>query len=148
MIAIGSDQAGFEMKMQIKEHLENKGYQVNDVGSYSTESVHYPVYGEKVAQEVASEKAEFGIIICGTGIGISMAASKVPGIRCAVCTNSYMAKMAKEHNNANMIAIGARVVGSGVAIDMVDAFLDTNFLGGRHGIRVNLIDEIDKKHRK
>lgn len=148
MIAIGSDQAGFEMKMQIKEHLENKGYQVNDVGSYSTESVHYPVYGEKVAQEVASEKAELGIIICGTGIGISMAASKVPGIRCAVCTNSYMAKMAKEHNNANMIAIGARVVGSGVAIDMVDAFLDTNFLGGRHGIRVNLIDEIDKKHRK
>lgn len=148
MIAIGSDQAGFEMKMQIKEHLENKGYKVNDVGSYSTESVHYPVYGEKVAQEVVSEKAEFGIIICGTGIGISMAASKLPGIRCAVCTNSYMAKMAKEHNNANMIAIGARVVGLGVAIEMVDAFLDTHFLGGRHGIRVNLIDEIDKKHRK
>jgi ribose 5-phosphate isomerase B len=148
MIAIGSDQAGYEMKMQIMEHLESKGYQVNDVGSYSTESVHYPIYGEKVAQEVVSENAEFGIIICGTGIGISMAASKVPGIRCAVCTNSYMAKMAKQHNNANIIAIGARVVGLGVAIDMVDTFLDSQFLGGRHEIRVNLINEIDKKHRK
>ncbi|MCK5129003.1 MAG: ribose 5-phosphate isomerase B [Clostridiales bacterium] len=148
MIAIGSDQAAYEMKSQLKEHLESKGYKVNDIGSFSEESVDYPIYGEKAATEVANGNAQFGIIICGTGIGISMAASKVPGIRCAVCTNSYMAKMAREHNNANMLALGARVIGMGVAKEIINTFLNTVFLGGRHATRVDIINKIDKKYRK
>lgn len=148
MIAIGSDQAAFAMKMQIKEYLEKKHYEVNDVGSYSEKSVDYPIFGEKVADEVISGAAEFGIIICGTGIGIAMAASKVPGIRSAVCTNSYMAKMARGHNDANVLALGSRVVGIGVAKEIVDMFLCTKFLAGRHKKRVDIINEIEKKYRK
>lgn len=148
MIAIGSDQAAYEMKTEVVKHLEQKGYKVNDLGSYSAESVDYPLYGEKVGEEVASGKAQMGIVICGTGIGISMAAGKIPGIRAAVCTNEYMAKMARQHNDANVLAFGARVIGIGTALSIVDAFLKYDFLGERHAKRVKMINDIDKKHRK
>ncbi len=148
MIAIGSDQAAFEMKTEIVEYLEEKGYSVNDLGSNNTDSVNYPEYGEKVADEVAAGRADIGIILCGTGIGISMAAGKVPGIRAAVCTNEYMAQMARQHNDANVLALGARVIGMGTALSIVDAFLKYSFLGERHALRVNMINEIDKKHKK
>ncbi len=148
MIAVGSDQAAFEMKKEIVAYLKEKGYEVNDLGSYNTDSVHYPEFGEKVGEEVAAGKAQMGIVLCGTGLGIGMAAGKVPGIRAAVCTNEYMAQMARQHNNANVLALGARVIGIGTAISIVDAFLKYDFLGDRHSIRVNMINEIDNKHRK
>ena len=148
MIAIGSDQAAFEMKTQVVEHLEQLGYSVNDLGSYNTDSVNYPEYGEKVGEEVASGRAKMGIVICGTGIGISMAAGKVPGVRAALCTNEYMAKMARQHNDANVLAFGARVLGIGTALSIVDAFLKHEFLGERHAIRVDMINNVDKKYKK
>ena len=142
MICIGSDHAAFELKNHIKEYLTDKGYEVKDIGVNAPISVNYPAYGEKVAKAVASGECEFGIVICGTGIGMSMAASRVKGIRCALCTNTYMARLAREHNNANVIALGARVIGSGIAEEMVDIFLTTDFEGGRHAVRVALLDEI------
>jgi len=148
MIAIGSDQAAFEMKTKVMEHLKQKGYAVNDLGSYDTGSVNYPEYGEKVADAVAAGNAKMGIVLCGTGIGISMAAGKVPGIRAANCTNEFMAKMARQHNDANVLGLGARVIGIGTAISVVDAFLKHDFLGERHANRVNMINDIDKKHKK
>ena len=148
MIAIGSDQAAFDMKNIVVQHLKDNGFEVRDLGSYSKESVDYPEYGEKVGEEVASGKADFGIVICGTGIGISMAAGKVPGIRAAVCTNEYMAQMARQHNDANVLALGARVIGIGTALSIVDAFFKYGFLGDRHQRRVNMINDIDKKHKK
>ena len=148
MIAIGSDQAAYEMKIEVVRHLEEKGYEVKDLGSYNSDSVNYPEYGEKVGEEVASGRAEFGIVICGTGIGISMAAGKVPGVRAALCTNEYMAQMARQHNNANVLAFGARVLGIGTALSIVDAFFKYEFLDGRHSTRVKMINDIDKKHKK
>ena len=148
MIAIGSDQAAFDMKNKVVQYLTDNGYEVRDLGSYSEESVDYPDYGEKVGEEVASGKADFGIVICGTGIGISMAAGKVPGIRAAVCTNEYMAQMARQHNDANVLALGARVIGIGTAFSIVDAFFKYEFLGDRHQRRVNKINDIDKKYKK
>ena len=142
MICIGSDHAAFELKNHIKEYLINKGYKVNDVGVDAPISVNYPTYGEKVGRAVANGEAECGIVICGTGLGISMAASRVKGIRCALCTNTYMSKMARQHNNANVLAMGARVIGSGLAEEIVDAFLTTEFEGGRHAVRVAMLDEI------
>lgn len=143
MISIGSDHAGFELKKHLIEYLSGKGYDVVDVGVDSPISVNYPTYGEKAAKLVASGECELGIIICGTGIGIGMAASRVKGIRCAVCANTYMARLARLHNNANMMAFGARVVGVGLAEDMVDVFLNTQFEGGRHAVRVAMLDEIE-----
>ena len=148
MIAIGSDQAAYDMKTEVVRHLEQKGYKVNDLGSFNGDSVDYPEYGEKVGEEVASGRAKFGIVICGTGIGISMAAGKVPGVRAALCTNEYMAQMARQHNDANVLAFGARVIGIGTALSIVDAFLKYDFLGERHLARVKMINDIDKKHRK
>jgi ribose 5-phosphate isomerase B len=148
MIAIASDQAGYHLKEEIKKHILEKGYEVLDLGTDSTDSVDYPNFGLAAAEAVAGGKCSPGIIICGTGIGISMAASKVPGIRCALCCNGYMARMAREHNDANMLALGARVIGEGVAKDIVDIFLCTEFLGGRHARRVDLITDIDHKYRK
>ena len=143
MICIGSDHAAFELKNHLKEYLIKKGYEVKDVGVDTPISVNYPTYGEKVAKAVASGECEYGIAICGTGIGISMAASRVKGIRCALCTNTFMARLARQHNNANVIALGARVIGSGMAEEMVDVFLNTEFEGGRHSIRVAMLDEIE-----
>ena len=119
-----------------------------DLGCYGPERVDYPVYGQKVAEAVASGQYEAGIVLCGTGIGISLAANKVPGIRCAVCSDTYSAKYTRLHNDANMLAMGERVVGPGLAMEIVDAFLSTPFEGGRHAARVEMILEIEKKYNK
>lgn len=148
MIAIGSDHGGFELKAEIIKHLGEKGYSVEDLGTCDCGSVDYPDYGQAVAEAVSSGKCEKGIIICGTGIGISIAANKVPGIRAALCTDSFMAKMAREHNDANILALGARVIGPGLALDIVDTWLTSEFQGGRHKIRVDKISAIEKKYFK
>lgn len=143
-IAIGSDHGGFFYKEKIKEYLKSKKYEVIDKGTYSPESVDYPYFGEEVAKSVASGEAERGIIICGTGIGISIAANKVAGVRAALCTNEFMARMARSHNDANVLALGQRVIGLDHALAVIDVFLETEFEGGRHERRVKLIHEIEK----
>jgi len=148
MIALGSDHAAYKLKAAIMEHLKEKGIEFEDLGCDGTESVHYPIYGQKVAEAVAAGKYEYGIVVCGTGIGISLAANKVPGIRCAVCSDTYSAKYTRLHNNANMLAMGERVVGQGLAMEIVDTFLATEFEGGRHATRVDMITEIEKKYNK
>ena len=149
VIAIGSDHGGYELKTQIIKYLNDKGYQVKDFGTCDgNHSVDYPEYGLAVAEAVKSGECEKGIIICGTGIGISMAANKVPGIRAALCTDSYMARMSREHNDANVLALGGRVIGAGVALDIVETWLNSEFQGGRHKTRVDKIAEIEKKYLK
>ena len=123
------------------------GYDITDIGVYNIDSVDYPDYGKKAAEMVANKESDKGIIICGTGIGISIAANKVHGIRCALCTNEFMARMSRMHNDANMLALGGRVLGKGVAIDIVDIWLSTEFEGGRHKNRVNKLMEIEKTNR-
>lgn len=142
-IVIASDHGGYDLKELIKENLTNKGYDINDLGTYSKDSVDYPEYGKKAAEAVASGEADKGIVVCGTGIGISISANKVKGIRCALCSDVYSAKMARAHNNSNMIALGGRVVGVDLAIEIVNAWLETKFDGGRHLRRVNKIMEIE-----
>lgn len=144
-IAIGNDHSAVEMKEIIKEHLAQKGHEVLDLGTNSTESCDYPVYGEKVGRAVADGVADLGIAICGTGLGISLAANKVKGIRACVCSEPYTARMSRLHNNANVLAFGARVVGSELAKMIVDVWLDTEFEGGRHQRRVDLIMGIEEK---
>ena len=141
-IAFGCDHGGYELKPAVVKHLQEKGYEVVDYGCYGTESVDYPVYGEKVGRAVASGECELGVLICGTGIGISLAANRVRGVRAAVCSEPYSAEMTRRHNNANIIAFGARVVGEGTALTIVDAFLGAQFEGGRHERRVKMLDEI------
>ncbi len=149
MIAIGSDHGGLNLKNEIKLFLIKKNIQVKDYGSCSEESVDYPDYGHDVARAVASGECEKGIIICGTGIGISVSANKVPGIRAALCTDAYMARMSREHNNANVLALGGRVIGAGLALDIVDTWLSSKFINeGRHRKRVSKIDDIEKKYLK
>lgn len=143
-IALGSDHGGFFYKEKIKEYLKSKKYEIIDKGTYSPESVDYPYFGEEVAKSVASGEADRGIIICGTGIGISIAANKVPGVRAALCTNEFMARMARSHNDANVLALGQRVIGLDHALAVIDVFLETEFEGGRHERRVKLIHEIEK----
>lgn len=138
-IALGADHGGFHLKEIIKSHLLNIGHEILDCGTDTEESVDYPEYGFKVGEAVVSKQVELGIVICGTGIGISIAANKVRGVRAALCTDSYMAKMARQHNNANILALGGRVVGEGVAKDIVDTFIMTSFGGWRHTRRVDLI---------
>jgi ribose 5-phosphate isomerase B len=142
-IALGSDHGGYELKEIIKEHLLKKGHQILDCGTDSAQSVDYPAYGFKVGETIINKQADLGIVVCGTGIGISIAANKVRGIRAALCTNSYMAKMAREHNNANILALGARVIGRGLALDIVDIFISTPFSGWRHTRRVDQIKEFE-----
>ena len=134
-----------EMKNIIKEHLISKGYEVMDLGTNSEESCDYPVYGEKVGRAVASGEADLGIAICGTGVGISLAANKVKGIRACVCSEPYTAKLSRMHNNSNVLAFGARVVGSELAKMIVDEWLAAEFEGGRHQRRVDLIMAIEGK---
>lgn len=148
IIALGSDHAGLSLKNQIVEHLKEKGVAFKDFGTYTMESCDYPDFGEKVATEVAQGNYDLGILVCGTGIGISIAANKVPGIRAANCSDTFSAHACREHNNANILALGERVVGAGVALDIVDAFLNATFLGGRHGTRVDKISDIEKKYNK
>ena len=141
-IAVASDHGGFEMKEAVKKHLEARGLEVLDLGTNSLESVDYPVYGKLCGQAVVQGEADLGVVCCGTGIGISIAANKVKGVRCAVATNIYMATMTKRHNNANVLALGGRVLASEDALAIVDAWLDTEFEGGRHERRTCMLDEM------
>ena len=142
MIAIGSDHGGFELKKEIMAHLDARGLEYKDFGTYSDASCDYPVYGKAVAKAVASGECERGIIICGTGIGISIAANKVHGIRAALCGDCFSAEAARQHNDANVLALGARVVGPGLALKIVDTFLDTPFSNGeRHIHRIEMIED-------
>lgn len=142
MIALGCDQAGFELMQEVKTFLTGNGYDFKDFGTYSTEAVDYPIYGKAVAKAVASGECERGIVICGTGIGISIAANKVKGARAAVCTDCYMAEATRMHNDANILALGARVVGKGLALKIVETFLNTPFSNAeRHIRRVNMLEE-------
>lgn len=142
-IAIGGDHSSIELKKEIIKYLEELGHEVKDFGTYTTESVDYPIYGKKVADEVASGRYEGGVLICGTGIGISLAANKVKGIRAAVCSEPYSAKLSKQHNNSNIIAFGARVVGVDLAKMIVKEWLDAEYEGGRHARRVGLLTKIE-----
>lgn len=142
-IAMGCDHGGFALKEQIKKELTEQGHEIKDCGTWSLESCDYPVFGEAAARAVASGECERGIVICTTGIGISIAANKVRGIRCAHCADALEATLCRAHNNANMIAIGAGFTGSKLASAMVQAFLSTDFEGGRHARRVALMDAIE-----
>ncbi len=142
-IGVSSDHGGVNLKERIKLHLEARGFEVVDYGTNSTESVDYPDYGKKLAMAIANKEVEYGVAICGTGIGISLAANKVEGIRCANVSDTFSARMAKMHNNCQMIALGERTVGPGLAMELVDAFLDSEFEGGRHEIRVSKIMAIE-----
>ena len=142
-IVLSSDHAALELRAAIAAHVTAKGYEVVDIGPTTTESTHYPKHGEAAAQKVASGDCDLGIILCGTGQGIMMAANKVKGIRCGVCMDTFSARMIRQHNDANMLSIGARVVGDMLALDIVDAFLDAEFEGGRHGTRVDMIKAIE-----
>ena len=145
-ICIGSDHAGYELKTAVKSHLLALGHEVEDLGTYEPQvSVDYPDYGRRVAQQVAAGAGERGIVICGTGIGVSIAANKVHGIRAALCTDSYMARMARLHNDANVLALGGRVVGVGLALDIVDTFLTTAYEGGRHSARVEKLMALESE---
>ena len=142
MIALGSDHGGYGLKQEVIKHLEERGIEYKDYGCYSEESCDYPIYGKKVAEAVAGGECEFGIIICGTGIGISISANKVPGIRAALCHDCFSAQATREHNNANILAMGARVIGPGLALKIVDTFLDTPFSEDeRHIRRIRQIEE-------
>lgn len=146
-IAIGCDHTAIDLKETIKKHLQDKGHEVEDVGTYSKESCDYPIYGFKVANKIKNGEAERGVLICGTGVGISLAANKVKGIRAVVCSEPYTAKMARMHNNAQIIAMGARVVSDGLATDIVDAFMNAEFEGGRHQRRVDILSRIEETGR-
>ena len=142
MIAIGSDHGGYTLKQAVIAHLEERGFAYQDFGTYSDASCDYPVYGKAVAKAVASGECERGILICGTGIGISISANKVRGIRCALCGDCFSAKATREHNDANILAMGARVVGEGLALMIVDTFLDTPFSNdARHVRRIAQIED-------
>lgn len=145
-VALGADHGGFELKEAIKAHLTEKGYEVVDFGTDSTESVDYAVFGEKVGEYVVKEGI-LGILCCGTGIGISLAANKVNGVRAACCSDYFSAKMTRAHNNANILALGGRVVGIGLGLELVDIFLSTEFEGGRHQRRIDQITAIENKQK-
>ena len=141
-IVIGCDHGGLEHKNAIKEHLEERGFTVTDCGIYEQKSVNYPEIAEKVALEIVNKKAELGILVCGTGIGISIAANKVKGVRCGLCTSVEMAHLTKQHNNANILALGGRTTAPELAMAIVDEWLDTEFEGGRHQRRVDMLDAL------
>ena len=140
-IAIGSDHAGFYLKEDLIKYLEEKNIEVKDMGPFDVSRVDYPDYGHAVGHEVIDNKMDFGIVICGSGIGISISANKVKGIRAALCSEPYSARLARRHNDANVLAMGARLIGHDMAIEIVEAFLDEKFEGGRHINRVNKIEE-------
>ncbi|WP_282157325.1 ribose 5-phosphate isomerase B [Shimia thalassica] len=139
-IALSSDHAALDLRQVIVDHITALGWEAVDIGPKTTESTHYPKHGKAAAELVASGDCRFGIILCGTGQGIMMAANKVAGIRCGVCTDTFSARMIRQHNDANMLSIGVRVVGEGLALDIVDAFLTADFEGGRHATRVDMIE--------
>lgn len=142
MIGIGSDHGGYELKQAVIKHLEEKGHAVKDYGCYSEESCDYPVYAKAVAEGILKDEVKQGILICGTGIGISITANKIKGIRAALCGDTFSARATREHNNANILALGARVTGEGLALDIVDTFLETKFSNDeRHICRINMIED-------
>ena len=143
-IAIASDHAAIQLRQAIAVHVAKRGWTVVDLGVTTSESVHYPEQGEAVARLVVSGNCRFGIVLCGTGQGIMMAANKVKGVRCGVCADTFSARMIRQHNDANMLAIGARIVGEGLALDIVDAFLNAHFEGGRHAARVEMIEALER----
>jgi ribose 5-phosphate isomerase B len=143
-IAIGSDHAGYALKEDLRKEL-TKDHDVLDMGTDSEDSVHYPDFARKVCQAVRGKDAEFGILVCGTGLGMAISANKFPGIRAIVCSDTFSARMGREHNDANVLCVGARVVGSGLAMDIVNAFLSGSFAGGRHSIRVQKIADIESE---
>lgn len=143
-IIIGCDHGGFELKNEVIAHLTKRGIEVTDVGTYSAASCNYPDYARAVCQRIQSGEFERGILICGTGIGMSIAANKHNGIRAACCSDTFSARMTRLHNDANILCFGGRVVGTGLACDMVDLFIDTEFEGGRHQARVDLLADIEK----
>ena len=143
MIVIASDHGGYALKQELMAHLKEKGVEFEDIGTYSEASCNYPEYAERAARGVAEGKYEKGILVCGTGIGISIAANKVRGIRCALCSEPLSAEMTRRHNNANMLAMGAGMIGKNMAERIVEVFLSTEFEGGRHERRVGLLDAIE-----
>lgn len=147
-IALGSDHGGLSLKKEIIKHLESKNIEVKDFGTHTEDSCDYPDFALKVAEEVAAQNFELGILICGTGIGISISANKVPGIRAALCSDTFSAHATREHNDANILALGERVVGKGLALDIVDTFINAEFQGDRHQKRIDKITEIEKKYSK
>ena len=143
-IAIGCDHAGFSIKNAVKAHLESKGFETIDVGTNSADSCHYPVYANALCEKILGGEAELGILICGTGIGMSMAANKHKGIRAACCSDTFSARLTREHNDANVLCFGERVVGIGLALDLVDAFVGAEYLNnGNHVTRVAMLAEIE-----
>lgn len=144
LLAIGCDHGGYELKKEILAYLEKEGIAYRDFGCDSTESVNYPVYAKKVCEAIRSGECYRGILVCGTGIGMSMAANKHKGIRAACCENTFSARFTRMHNDANVLCLGGRVVGAGLALDMVKLFLETEFEGGRHAQRVAMITEIEE----
>lgn len=147
-IAIGSDHVGYELKPIIIDYLKELGYEVKDFGTYSNERTDYPIYGKKVGEEVASGEYDLGIVICGTGVGISLAANKVPRIRAVVCSEPYSAQLSRMHNNTNILAFGSRVVGPELAKMIVKTWLDASFIGGRHERRVDELGAIEDRDDK
>ncbi|MCD7755454.1 MAG: ribose 5-phosphate isomerase B [Firmicutes bacterium] len=147
-IGIGNDHVAVEMKQEIQAHLEAKGIEVVNFGTDSSQRCDYPVYGEAVANAVAAGEVDLGILICGTGVGISLAANKVAGIRACVCSDPYTAKLSREHNNTNILAFGARVIGIELAKMIVDEWLNASFQGGRHAERVAMIMDIERRQRE
>lgn len=142
-LAIGNDHAGFELKQIIKKHLIDRGFEVLDFGCHNGDSVDYPDFAWNVSEEVTSGRARFGILICGTGIGISIAANKVPGVRAALCHDRFTAQQARAHNDANILCLGGRILPADEACHMVDIFLETDFENGRHQLRINKISAIE-----
>ena len=147
-IAIGCDHGGFELKNEIIEYLKSEKHEVKDFGTHSTDSCDYTDIALHVAEAVAAKEFEFGILICGTGIGIGIAANKVPGIRAALCSDTFSAHATREHNNANILTMGQRVVGPGLAIDIVKTFLNSEFQGDRHQKRIDKITSIEEKYSR
>ena len=141
-IAVAADHGGYKLKEKVKEHLLERGIEVEDLGTHSEESVDYPIYGKLCGEAVASGQADLGVVVCGTGIGISIAANKVHGIRCGLCTSVEMAHLTKQHNNANILALGGRTTGEELAVEIVDEWLDTQYEGGRHQRRVEMLDNL------
>ena len=144
-IVMASDHAGFDLKNTLVEQLKNDGYEVEDAGTYSKDSCDYPVFAEKACRYMLDGKADLCILVCGTGIGMSMAANKVKGIRAACCSDTYSAKYTRLHNDANVLCMGARVVGEGLAYEIAKVFLETEFEGGKHLRRINMISDLENK---
>ncbi|MCD4549002.1 MULTISPECIES: ribose 5-phosphate isomerase B [unclassified Schaalia] len=142
-IVFGADHAGVELKDFLREYAQQLGHEVIDIGTHDDQSVHYPLFGRQAAEVLAAGEADRAVIVCGTGVGISLAANSVPGVRCVVCSEPFTAQLSRQHNDANALALGARVVGPGLAAMIMDSFLSTEFEGGRHQIRVDMLIEYD-----